>query len=55
MALSLNKQKLDNLAWEIWKSTERLRGKFKPCKYRNVILPIIFIRRLGKIRKVGSL
>ena len=29
MALSLNKPKLDNLASDIWKSAERLRGKFK--------------------------
>ena len=29
MALALNKQKLDNLTDEIWKSAERLRGKFK--------------------------
>ena len=29
MALSLNKPKLDNLTNEIWKSAERLRGKFK--------------------------
>jgi hypothetical protein len=28
MALSLNKPKLDNLAGDIWKSSERLRGKF---------------------------
>ncbi len=46
MALSLNKSKLDNLANEIWKSAERLRGKFKPYEYQNVILPIIVIRRL---------
>src|SRR5580765_8241245 len=46
MALSLNKQKLDNLAGEIWKSAERLRGKFKPYEYQNVVLPIIVIRRL---------
>src|SRR5215469_11123099 len=46
MALSLNKQKLDNLATEIWKSAERLRGKFKAYEYQNVILPIIVIRRL---------
>src|SRR3989442_1662283 len=46
MALSLNKQKLDNLANEIWKSAERLRGKFKPYEYQGVILPIIVIRRL---------
>ena len=46
MTLSLNKQKLDNLANEIWKSAERLRGKFKAYEYQNVILPIIVIRRL---------
>src|SRR5438445_8941229 len=46
MALSPNKQKLDNLAVEIWKSAERLRGKFKAYEYQNVILPIIVIRRL---------
>ena len=46
MALSLNKPKLDNLADEIWKSAERLRGKFKGYEYQNVILPIIVIRRL---------
>jgi type I restriction enzyme M protein len=46
MALSLNKQKLDNLAGEIWKSAERLRGKFKAYEYQGVILPIIVIRRL---------
>src|SRR5579872_7307289 len=42
----LNKHKLDNLANEIWKSAERLRGKFKAYEYQNVILPIIVIRRL---------
>ncbi len=46
MPLSLNKPKLDNLADEIWKSAERLRGKFKAYEYQNVILPIIAIRRL---------
>jgi len=46
MALSLNKPKLGNLANEIWKSAERLRGKFKAYEYQNVILPIIVIRRL---------
>lgn len=46
MALSLNKPKLDNLAGDIWKSAERLRGKFKAYEYQNVILPIIVIRRL---------
>ena len=46
MTLSLDKQKLDNLASEIWKSAERLRGKFKAYEYQSVILPIIVIRRL---------
>ncbi len=46
MALSLNKAKLDNLAGDIWKSAERLRGKFKAYEYQGVILPIIVIRRL---------
>src|SRR2546425_11612473 len=45
-SLSLNKQKLDNLASEIWKSATRLRGKFKAYEYQGVILPIIVIRRL---------
>jgi type I restriction enzyme M protein len=46
MSLSLNKPKLDNLAGDIWKSSERLRGKFKAYEYQGVILPIIVIRRL---------
>ena len=46
MSLALNKPKLDNLATDIWKSAERLRGKFKAYEYQNVILPIIVIRRL---------
>ena len=46
MSLALNKHKLDNLADEIWKSAERLRGKFKAYEYQNVVLPIIVIRRL---------
>src|SRR5213592_922670 len=46
MPLSLNKPKLDNLAGNIWKSAERLRGKFKAYEYQGVILPIIVIRRL---------
>ena len=44
--MSLNKPKLDNLANEIWKSAERLRGKFKAYEYQGVILPMIVIRRL---------
>ena len=42
----LNKSKLNNLTNEIWKSAERLRGKFKAYEYQSVILPIIVIRRL---------
>ncbi len=48
MSLALNKPKLDNLADEIWKSAERLRGKFKAYEYQNVVLPIIVIRRLER-------
>jgi len=46
MTLALNKQKLDYLADEIWKFSQRLRGKFKAYEYQNVILPILVIRRL---------
>ncbi len=46
MTTALNKTKLNNLANEIWKSAERLRGKFKAYEYQSVILPIIVIRRL---------
>src|SRR5205823_4991592 len=46
MTLALNKPKLDNLTRDIWKSAERLRGKFKAYEYQGVILPIIVIRRL---------
>ena len=46
MSLTLDKPKLDNLAGDIWKSAERLRGKFKAYEYQGVILPIIVIRRL---------
>jgi type I restriction enzyme M protein len=46
MPLSVNKAKPDNLAGEIWKSAERLRGKFKAYEYQTVVLPIIVIRRL---------
>ena len=45
MSVALNKSKLDNLTGDIWKSTERLRGKFKDYEYQTVILPIIVIRR----------
>jgi len=46
MSIALSKPRLDNLAGDIWKSAERLRGKFKAYEYQNVILPIIVIRRL---------
>ena len=42
----LDKSQLNNLADEIWKSAENLRGKFKANEYQTVILPIITIRRL---------
>ena len=42
----LDKPNLDNLADEIWKSAQRLRGKFRAHEYQNFILPIITIRRL---------
>lgn len=42
----LNKENLNNLASEIWKSAERLRGKFKAYEYQSVVLPIIVIRRI---------
>ncbi len=45
-AVGRNKSTLDNLADDIWKSAERLRGKFKAYEYQGVILPIIVIRRL---------
>ena len=38
MTLSLNKPKLDNLAGDIWKSAERLRGKFKAYEYSVLLL-----------------
>ena len=46
MTTAINKSKLNNLKNEIWKSAERLRGKFKAYEYQSVILPIIVIRRL---------
>lgn len=46
MPLSLDKPKLDKRAGDIWKSAERLRGKFRGYEYQGVILPIIVIRRL---------
>jgi len=40
MKTVLNKDKLNNLTNEIWKSAERLRDKFKAYEYQSVILPI---------------
>lgn len=45
----LDKSRLNNLADEIWKSAERLRGKFPAHEYQNVVLPIITIRRLESV------
>jgi type I restriction enzyme M protein len=42
----LNKDKLNNLAQEIWKSADSLRGKFKSYEFQNVVLPMITIRRI---------
>ena len=42
----INKAKLNNLADDIWKSAERLRGKFKAYEYQSVIMPMIVLRRL---------
>lgn len=46
MKQTVDKDKLNNLTNEIWKSAERLRGKFKAYEYQTVILPIIVLRRL---------
>ncbi len=42
MPLSIDKPKLDNLADEIWKSVERLRGKFKAYINPTTIVSCIF-------------
>ncbi|OQY35705.1 MAG: restriction endonuclease subunit M [Spirochaetaceae bacterium 4572_59] len=42
----ITQETLNNLTNEIWKSAERLRGKFKAYEYQSVILPIIVIRRI---------
>jgi len=41
-----NHENLDNLAQEIWKSAESLRGKFKAYDYQNIVLPMITLRRI---------
>ena len=40
------KEKLNNLAGELWKGAIKLRGKFKAYEYQAVILPMIMIRRI---------
>lgn len=42
----INNAKLNNLADDIWKSAERLRGKFRAYEYQSVIMPMIVLRRL---------
>jgi type I restriction enzyme M protein len=42
----LHKERLDNLANEIWKGAIKLRGKFKAKDYPSVILPMIMVRRI---------
>ena len=46
MTSVLNRSRLNSLTDQIWKSAERLRGKFKAYEYQSVIMPIIVIRRL---------
>lgn len=42
----LQKERLDNLANEIWKGAIKLRGKFKAKDYPSMILAMIMIRRI---------
>lgn len=42
----LSKEKLNNLAGELWKGAIKLRGKFKAYEYQAVILPMVMIRRI---------
>ncbi len=42
----INKDKLNNLTNEIWKSAERLRGKFKAIRIPKCYYAMIVIRRL---------
>jgi type I restriction enzyme M protein len=41
-----DKEKLNNLTQEIWKSAESLRSKFKSYENQNIVLPMITIRRI---------
>lgn len=45
MTAAISKSRLNNFANQIWKSAQRLRGKFKGYEYQNVIMPMIIIRR----------
>ncbi|MBU4304400.1 MAG: type I restriction-modification system subunit M [Candidatus Omnitrophica bacterium] len=45
MTAVISKSRLNNFANQIWKSAERMRGKFKAYEYQSVILPMIVIRR----------
>lgn len=61
MSQSLNKPRLDNLAGDIWKSAERLRGKFKAYEYQAVILPTeqdeichFLDVKLRELRRIGD-
>ena len=42
----LEKDKLENLAGEVYKGAIKLRGKFKAKDYPSVILPMIMLRRI---------
>ena len=46
MSAVISKSRLNNFANQIWKSAERLRGKFKGYEYQNIIMPMIVVRRL---------
>lgn len=48
-ASHLDKARLNNLAEEIWKSAERLRGKFKAHEYQVVISKMVKNARLAPI------
>jgi len=54
MPLPIDKPKLDNLADEIWKSVERLRGKFKAyINSRLIVLTVSFRRKPESPAKAG--
>jgi len=49
VSAAINKSSLNNFADQIWKSAQRLRGKFKGYEYQNVIMPMIVIRRFESV------